>query len=59
VCLAAGVPLPSAAALTVASDTVSITSMEAVDNIFLLIVPGAMAAGLADGFFWWSLEQFA
>ena len=53
--VSAGVPFRSAAALTVASDTVSITTMETVDNLFLLVVPGAMAAGLADGLFWWSL----
>jgi hypothetical protein len=29
--------------------------MEIVDNAFIVIVPGAMAAGLADGLFWWSL----
>ena len=29
--------------------------MEIIDNAFILIVPGAMAAGLADGLFWWSL----
>jgi membrane protein implicated in regulation of membrane protease activity len=29
--------------------------MEIVDNLFLLIVPGALAAGLADTLFWWSL----
>jgi hypothetical protein len=38
-----------------ASDTVSITSMEIVDNLFLVLLPGAMAAGLATGLFWWSL----
>jgi hypothetical protein len=38
-----------------ASDTVSITTMEVVDNLFLLLVPGAMVAGLATGLFWWSL----
>lgn len=38
-----------------ASDTVSILTMEVVDNVFLLLVPGAMAAGLTDGLFWWSL----
>ncbi len=41
--------------LALASDTVSITSMEVVDNLFVLVVPGAMAAGLATGLFWWSL----
>ena len=47
--------LRRASALAVASDTVSITTMETVDNAFILIVPGALAAGLADGLFWWSL----
>jgi len=29
--------------------------MEIVDNGFVLFVPGAMAAGLGDFLFWWSL----
>jgi len=29
--------------------------MEAVDNAFILLVPGAIAAGLADALFWASL----
>jgi len=41
--------------LALASDTVSITSMEVIDNVFILLVPGAMAAGLATGLFWLSL----
>lgn len=41
--------------LAFASDTVSIATMEIVDNLFILAVPGALAAGLADGLFWWSL----
>lgn len=41
--------------LAFASDTVSIATMEVVDNGFILAVPGALAAGLADGLFWWSL----
>ena len=53
--LRAGVPARRAAGLTFASDTASILTMEVVDNAFLLIVPGAMASGLADGLFWWSL----
>ena len=53
--LRAGVPPRRAARLTLASDTLSIATMEIVDNAFLLIVPGAMAAGLGDGLFWWSL----
>jgi hypothetical protein len=53
--LAAGVPFRRAAGVTLASDTVSIGTMELVDNAFILLVPGAIAAGLGDGLFWWSL----
>jgi hypothetical protein len=53
--IAAGVPSRRAMRLAVASDTVSIATMEVVDNAFILLVPGAIAAGLADGLFWWSL----
>ena len=42
-----------------AADTLSILVMEVVDNAFLLLVPGAMAAGLATGLFWWSLARRA
>ena len=41
--------------VAVASDTGSIATMEAVDNAFVVAVPGALAAGVADGLFWWSL----
>src|SRR4051794_3011250 len=51
----AGVSLRRALRLAFASDTVSIATMELVDNAFILAVPGALAAGLADGLFWWSL----
>ena len=47
--------LQAAAGLTLASDTFSIATMEVVDNAFILIVPGAIAAGLGDALFWWSL----
>jgi hypothetical protein len=53
--LRAGVPLRRALGLAVASDTVSITTMEIVDNAFIIVVPGALAAGLGDALFWWSL----
>lgn len=53
--LRAGVPFRRALGLAFASDTVSIGTMELVDNAFILLVPGAIAAGLADGLFWWSL----
>jgi hypothetical protein len=38
-----------------ASDTVSIGIMEAIDNGFILMVPGAMEAGLGEALFWWPL----
>jgi hypothetical protein len=50
-----GVPLRKAARIALAADTVSIAVMEIVDNGFVLLVPGAMAAGLGDLLFWWSL----
>ena len=53
--LRAGVGFRRAVGVAFASDTVSITTMEIVDNAFIIVVPGAMAAGLADGLFWWSL----
>ncbi len=53
--LRAGVPLRRALGLAFASDTVSIAVMELVDNAFVLVVPGALAAGLGDALFWWSL----
>src|SRR4029453_18245040 len=53
--LRADVPFRRAAGLAFASDTLSITTMEIVDNAFILIVPGAIAAGLGDALFWWSL----
>jgi hypothetical protein len=51
----AGLGLRPALGIAVASDTVSIATMEIVDNAFILAVPGAMAAGLGDALFWWSL----
>jgi hypothetical protein len=53
--LRAGVDARRALSLAFASDTLSITTMEIVDNGFILLVPGAMAAGLGDALFWWSL----
>ena len=49
------VDLRLAARLAFASDTASIATMEVVDNLFIIAVPGALAAGLTDGLFWWSL----
>jgi ABC-type nitrate/sulfonate/bicarbonate transport system permease component len=51
----AGADSRTAAQAALASDTVSIATMEVVDNLFILVVPGAMAAGLDTTLFWWSL----
>ena len=53
--LRAGVAFRRAVRVAFASDTVSIATMEIVDHAFILIVPGALAAGLGEGLFWWSL----
>jgi hypothetical protein len=53
--LRAGVPFGRALPLAFASDTASISVMEIVDNAFILIVPGAIDAGLGNSLFWWSL----
>jgi Domain of unknown function (DUF4396) len=53
--LAGGLPFRSAARTAVASDTVSLVVMETMDNAIVLVIPGAMAAGLLDGLFWGSL----
>jgi hypothetical protein len=53
--LAAGTPIGSAVRTALAGDTVSIVIMEAIDNLFVLAVPGAMDAGLTNPLFWASL----
>jgi len=53
--LRANMSLRQVVPLALASDTASITTMEIVDNLFIVLVPGALAAGLGDALFWWSL----
>jgi hypothetical protein len=53
--LRSGLSLRRAAPLALASDTLSIGTMEIVDTLIVLIIPGAMAAGLGDPLFWGSL----
>jgi hypothetical protein len=48
----AGLGFAAIVPIALAADTVSITIMEAIDNLFVLIVPGAMEAGLADPLLW-------
>jgi len=50
-----GMTLREIVPIALAADTVSITIMEIVDNGVLLVIPGAMDAGLGDALFWWSL----
>jgi hypothetical protein len=42
--------------IALASDTLSIATMEVVDNAILVAIPGAMHAGLGDLLFWGSLS---
>jgi hypothetical protein len=53
--LRSGVSLRRALGIAFAADTASITTMEVMDNLIVLLVPGAMAAGLLDGLFWGAL----
>jgi hypothetical protein len=53
--LRAGVALRTALGLAFASDTASIAIMEIVDNGIMLVIPGAMDAGLNTFIFWGSL----
>jgi hypothetical protein len=53
--LAAGVAFGAALPIAFASDTLSIAVMELTDNLIIVLVPGALNAGLADVLFWASL----
>ncbi len=53
--LRSGLPLRAALGVAFAADTLSITVMEIVDNAIMLLIPGAMDAGLTSLFFWGSL----
>jgi hypothetical protein len=50
-----GVTLRKALGLALAADTISIAVMELADNGFILLVPGAIHAGLDTILFWISL----
>jgi Domain of unknown function (DUF4396) len=53
--LRSGMALAAVVPIALASDTFSITVMEIVDNAILLVIPGAMEAGLGELLFWASL----
>ena len=53
--LRSGMALSAVAPIAFASDTISITIMEIVDNAIMLLIPGAMEATLTDIGFWAAL----
>ena len=53
--LRSGMAFRMAARLALVADTASITLMEIVDNLIMLLVPGAMEAGLDTILFWNSM----
>jgi hypothetical protein len=53
--LRSGLALSAALGVALAADTVSITVMEIVDNAIMLLIPGAMDAGLDSWLFWGAL----
>jgi Domain of unknown function (DUF4396) len=53
--LRAGLTFGAATRLATAADTLSIAVMEVVDNAVMLVIPGAMEAGLGDSLFWVTL----
>jgi hypothetical protein len=54
--LRAGLALGAVIPIALASDTLSIATMEIVDNLIMVLVPGAMEAGLDSLLFWGSLS---
>lgn len=51
----AGLTTRRALPLAFASDTLSIGTMEVIDSLLVIVIPGAIAAGLGDPLFWGSL----
>ncbi|HEY5709343.1 MAG TPA: DUF4396 domain-containing protein [Solirubrobacterales bacterium] len=54
--LRAGLALSAVIPIALASDTFSIATMEIVDNVIMVLVPGAMESGLDSVLFWGSLS---
>jgi hypothetical protein len=50
--LRAGLAFAAIVPIALAADTVSIAIMELIDNLTMVLVPGAMEAGLTDARFW-------
>jgi uncharacterized protein DUF4396 len=53
--LRSGLAVGAALRVVLAADTLSILTMEVVDNLVVLLIPGAMDAGLVNVVFWVSL----
>jgi hypothetical protein len=53
--LRAGLPVRQALGVALAADTISIAVMEVIDNATMLVVPGAMDAGISTILFWMAL----
>src|SRR3954452_12115100 len=53
--LRSGMPVAVVAPIALASDTISITIMEIVDNTIMVLIPGAMDAGPGDPGLWAAL----
>lgn len=53
--LRAGLTLAAALPIALAADTLSIAVMEIVDNAVMVLIPGAMGAGLGNPTFWLSM----
>jgi hypothetical protein len=53
--LRSGLTMAAVIPIALAADTVSITIMEAIDNAFVAVVPGALDAELGDALFWASI----
>lgn len=48
-------PLKESLKITAATDTISIVSMEIIDNIIELLIPNALIVSAAQPRFWWGL----
>src|SRR4051794_24627426 len=53
--IAAGLGAGAIVSTALAADTVSITIMEAIDNLTIVLIPNAMEAGLTDALFYGSI----
>jgi predicted Abi (CAAX) family protease len=51
-----GMKLTAAMPIILAADTLSIFTMEVVDNAVVLVIPGAMASGIINPLFWVTLS---